>query len=59
MAEFEISVSTDDIVARSTDSKGRITLGVEHADKDVEVAILEVSEEEPAETEQRAEETAA
>jgi len=33
-----------DIVTKKTDSRGRITLGSEYADKEVTVAVIEVSE---------------
>jgi len=33
-----------DIVTKKTDSRGRITLGSEYADKEVTVAVIDVSE---------------
>lgn len=33
-----------DIVTKKTDSRGRITLGSEYADKEVTVAVIEVPE---------------
>lgn len=38
--------SKDDIVEKTADSRGRITLGSAFADKDVQLAILEVKDEE-------------
>lgn len=34
--------SKDDIVEAKTDARGRITLGSEYADSEVQVAVLEV-----------------
>ncbi len=36
--------SKDDIVEATTDSRGRVTLGSEYADSEVQLAILEVEE---------------
>lgn len=38
---MKVSVSKDDIVEGTTDSRGRIYLGTEYANKTVEVAILD------------------
>jgi len=40
---MDITVSKDQIVDRPTDDRGRIHLGSEYANKNVEVAILEVN----------------
>jgi len=37
--------SKDQIIEKKTDSRGRITLGSEYADREVQVVILEVKEE--------------
>lgn len=37
--------SKDDIVEATTDSRGRVTLGSEYADSEIQLAILEVDTE--------------
>lgn len=39
-----VKINKDDIVEASTDDRGRIYLGSEYADTDVEVAILNPDE---------------
>ncbi len=36
--------SADDIIEAKTDSRGRLTLGSEYADSEVQVAVLEVED---------------
>ncbi len=43
-AEDTRVVIPKDIVTKRTDSRGRITLGSEYADKEVTVAVIEVEE---------------
>jgi hypothetical protein len=38
---MDVNVSMNQIVARSADDRGRITLGTEYANEDVQIAILE------------------
>jgi hypothetical protein len=38
--------SKDDIVEKQTDDRGRITLGTKYGDKQVQIAILEVENDE-------------
>lgn len=38
--EMKVEISKDDIIDKSTDDRGRITLGSEYANKEVEVAVL-------------------
>lgn len=40
-SKMKVEIIKDDIVDRKTDSRGRITLGSEYANKHVEVAILD------------------
>lgn len=37
---MHVKVSKDDIIVGSTDGRGRIYLGTEHANESVEIAIL-------------------
>jgi hypothetical protein len=39
---MKVDVEVSDLVERSTDDRGRLTLGSEYADKTVTVAVLEV-----------------
>lgn len=39
---MEVQISKDDLVERSTDDRGRINLGIEFANKNVQIAVLEV-----------------
>jgi hypothetical protein len=40
--KFSVDVDPDDIETKKADSRGRVTLGPEYADKRVRVAVLEV-----------------
>ena len=42
---MKVEVSVKNLKEKTADSRGRITLGSEYADKTVTVAILEVEEE--------------
>lgn len=42
--------SKDEIVEATTDSRGRVTLGSEYANSEVQLAILEVESDEESET---------
>lgn len=42
---MKVHVDPEDVVKRTTDDRGRIYLGKEHANKVIEVAILESGEE--------------
>jgi hypothetical protein len=39
---MKVDVEVSDLVERTTDDRGRLTLGSEYADKTVTVAVLEV-----------------
>jgi len=41
---MKVEVSAKDIEERKADDRGRVTLGMEFADKTVTVAVLEVEE---------------
>jgi len=42
----EVSIEAKDVIERKTDDRGRVRLGPEFADKTVEVAVVEVVEDE-------------
>jgi hypothetical protein len=42
---MKVDVEVSELVERSTDDRGRLTLGSEYADKTVTVAVLEVDDE--------------
>ena len=43
---MDVNLSMNQIVTRSADDRGRITLGAEYANEDVQIAILEPRPEE-------------
>jgi hypothetical protein len=42
----EIQAEASEVIRKKTDDRGRITLGAELAEREVEVAILDVDDEE-------------
>lgn len=44
--KVEVEIDTDDVQTYRADDRGRINLGIENANKTVEIAILDVEEDE-------------
>lgn len=49
MAQANVTIDTNDVVEGKTDARGRLNLGIDLADKEVEVAVLEVEDAEERE----------